>query len=89
MIQIKQVRDKPSWFGIFEVCVDAAMIGRILAPLATLITLTPAVAATDEQRGKTFAQQLRQVPPIDKVTSGAQIAPPFPNLHKRYPSKPG
>jgi cytochrome c len=69
--------------------VDAAMIGRILAPLAlTLITLTPAVAASpDEQRGKTFAlTNCARCHSIDRVTqSPLKIAPPFRDLHKRYP----
>ncbi len=41
----------------FSAGADAAMIGRILVPLAlTIITLTQAVAAApDEQRGKTVS----------------------------------
>ena len=65
------------------------MIGRILAPLAlTLITLTPAVAASpDEQRGKTFAlNNCARCHAIDRVSqSPLKIAPPFRVLHKRYP----
>lgn len=65
------------------------MIGRILAPLAlTLITLTPAVAASpDEQRGKTFVlTNCARCHAIDRVSqSPLKIAPPFRVLHKRYP----
>jgi cytochrome c len=65
------------------------MIGRILMPLAlTLITLTPAVAASpQQQRGKTFAlNNCAKCHSIDKVSaSPLKIAPPFRTLHKRYP----
>jgi cytochrome c len=65
------------------------MIARILMPLAlTLITLTPAVAASpQEQRGKTFAlNNCAKCHSIDKVTaSPLKIAPPFRTLHNRYP----
>jgi cytochrome c len=65
------------------------MIGRILMPLAlTLITLTPAVAASpQQQRGKTFAlNNCAKCHSIDKVSaSPLKIAPPFRSLHKRYP----
>ena len=65
------------------------MIGRILLPLAlTLITLTPAAAASPrEQRGKTFAMNnCAKCHSIDKVSpSPLKIAPPFRTLHKRYP----
>jgi cytochrome c len=68
---------------------DAAMIVRILMPLAlTLITLTPATAASpQEQRGKTFAlNNCAKCHSIDKVSpSPLKIAPPFRTLHKRYP----
>jgi cytochrome c len=69
--------------------VEAAMIGRILMPLAfTLIALTPAAAASpQEQRGKTLAQNnCARCHSIDKVSpSPLKIAPPFRTLHKRYP----
>ena len=65
------------------------MIGRILMPLAfTLITLTPAVAASpQQQRGKTFAlNNCAKCHSIDQVSpSPLKIAPPFRTLHKRYP----
>lgn len=69
------------------------MIGRILAPLALmLITLTPAVTpalaiSPDEQRGKTFAlTNCARCHAIDRVSpSPLPIAPPFRELHKRYP----
>ena len=65
------------------------MIGRILMPLAfTLITLTPAMAASpQEQRGKTYAlNNCAKCHAIDKVSpSPLKIAPPFRALHKRYP----
>jgi len=58
-------------------------------PLAlTLITLTPAVAASpQQQRGKTFAlNNCAKCHSIDKVSaSPLKIAPPFRTLHKRYP----
>ena len=65
------------------------MIERILALLAlALISLTPAGAASpDEQRGKTFAlTNCARCHAIDRVSpSPLKIAPPFRNLHKRYP----
>lgn len=65
------------------------MIGRMLMPLAlALITLTPAVAASpQEQRGKTFSlNNCARCHAIDKVSpSPLKIAPPFRELHKRYP----
>jgi cytochrome c len=67
----------------------AAMTGRILLPLAlTLITLTPAMAASpQQQRGKVFAMNnCAKCHAIDKVSpSPLKIAPPFRTLHKRYP----
>jgi cytochrome c len=69
--------------------VEAAMIRRILMPLAfTLVTLTPAAAASpQEQRGKIFAlNNCAKCHSIDKVSpSPLKIAPPFRTLHKRYP----
>jgi cytochrome c len=68
---------------------DAAMIRRILAPLAlTLIMLTPAMAASPgEQRGKTFVlTNCARCHSIDRASqSPLRIAPPFRVLHKRYP----
>ena len=65
------------------------MIRRILIPLAlTLITLTPAAAASpQQQRGKTFAlNNCAKCHAIDRVSpSPLKIAPPFRTLHKRYP----
>jgi cytochrome c len=69
--------------------VEAAMIGRILMPLAfTLISLAPATAASpQEQRGKTLAlNNCARCHSIDKASpSPLKIAPPFRTLHKRYP----
>lgn len=69
--------------------VEAAMIGRILMPVAlALITLTPAAAASpQEQRGKIFAlNNCAKCHSIDKASpSPLKIAPPFRTLHKRYP----
>jgi mono/diheme cytochrome c family protein len=65
------------------------MIGRILGTLAlTLFTLAPAPAASpDQQRGKIFAlNNCARCHAIDRVSrSPLRIAPPFRNLHKRYP----
>ena len=65
------------------------MTRRILVLIAlTLISLTPAVAASpDQQRGKTFAlNNCARCRAIDRVSrSPLRIAPPFRNLHKRYP----
>jgi len=50
--------------------------------------LTPALAASpSEQRGRTFAlSNCARCHSIDKVSpSPLKIAPPFRNLHKRYP----
>src|SRR5713101_8459584 len=53
-----------------------------------LIMMTPALAASPaEQRGKTFAlTNCARCHSVDRVTqSPLKIAPPFRNLHKRYP----
>jgi cytochrome c len=53
-----------------------------------LFILTPALAASpSEQRGRTFAlSNCARCHSIDKVSpSPLKIAPPFRNLHKRYP----
>jgi cytochrome c len=69
--------------------VDAAVIKRILGPIAlTFVALTPLAAASpDEQRGKTFAiNNCARCHAIDRVgQSPLKIAPPFRALHKRYP----
>jgi mono/diheme cytochrome c family protein len=93
LIQIKFADD---WSFIVRLRISAfpmesvaAMIGRMLMPLAlTLITLTPAIAASpQEQRGKTFAlNNCAKCHSIDKASpSPLKIAPPFRTLHKRYP----
>jgi cytochrome c len=94
LIQIKSVRD-PKLHGTGDPPdphspgVEAAMIGRMLRPLAvSLIMLTQAVAASPaEQRGKTFAlTNCARCHSVDKVTqSRLKIAPPFRTLHLRYP----
>jgi len=65
------------------------MIRRIVKSLAlTLVMLTPVAAASpDQQRGKTFAlNNCARCHAIDRVgQSPLKIAPPFRNLHKRYP----
>ena len=65
------------------------MTRRILVLIAlTLISLTPAVAASpDQQRGKTFAlNNCARCHAIERVgPSPLKIAPPFRTLHKRYP----
>ena len=65
------------------------MIGRMLMSLAlALITWAPGVAASpQEQRGKTFAlNNCARCHAIDRVSpSPLKIAPPFRELHKRYP----
>ena len=65
------------------------MMRRILGSLAlTLVMSTLAMAASpDQQRGKTFAlNNCARCHAIDRVSqSPLKIAPPFRNLHKRYP----
>ena len=56
--------------------------------LLALMLITPAVAASpSEERGKTFAiNNCARCHAIDRVSqSPLKIAPPFRNLHKRYP----
>ena len=70
--------------------VDRASLMKIsLCSLGfALFILTPALAASpSEQRGKTFAlSNCARCHSIDKVSpSPLKIAPPFRNLHKRYP----
>jgi len=56
--------------------------------LLTLMLIVPALAASpSEERGKAFAlNNCARSHSIDRVTqSPLKIAPPFRNLHKRYP----
>jgi cytochrome c len=56
--------------------------------LVTLLLMAPALAASPaEQRGKTFAlTNCARCHAIDRASqSPLKIAPPFRNLHKRYP----
>ena len=56
--------------------------------ILALMLIAPALAASpDEQRGKTFAiNNCARCHAIDRVgQSPLKIAPPFRNLHKRYP----
>jgi mono/diheme cytochrome c family protein len=60
----------------------------LLQTLLALSLLAPALAASpSEERGKTFAlNNCARCHSIDRVTqSSLKIAPPFRNLHKRYP----
>jgi cytochrome c len=65
------------------------MFRQLLGAVAlTFIVLTPAAGASpDEQRGRTFAiNNCARCHAIDRVSqSPLRIAPPFRNLHKRYP----
>jgi cytochrome c len=68
---------------------ETAMLRSALRQfLATLILMTPALAASPaEQRGKTFAlNNCARCHSIDRVSqSPLKIAPPFRTLHLRYP----
>jgi len=64
------------------------MKARLYQLIFVLFMLTSALAASpSEERGKTFAlNNCSRCHSIDKVSpSPLKVAPPFRNLHKRYP----
>jgi mono/diheme cytochrome c family protein len=80
------VRYRPMFVQLREL---TAMLRPVLRQtLLSLMLIAPTLAASpSEERGKTFAtNNCARCHSIDRVTqSPLKIAPPFRNLHKRYP----